>query len=193
MIEDKLIRHIEGTIASPASVQNKQWKLDVGDNGTGGDESELICQDSSGTQHIFETREQSRDWVNQQINISNASLNSSEGTYTPVASNLTNISSATPTVFEWFRIGDHVTIYGELSISIVASSFSTGLELSLPITSAFSETRNASGLLIERDFGALPVYSDIYAETTNNTLYFRFVSEVIGIKNFNFKCTYKVI
>jgi len=66
--EDKLVRRIEGTLASPAGVQNKQHKFDVGSD-TGRDRTRHIYKDSSTKEHIFITLEEVEDIVSEQISV----------------------------------------------------------------------------------------------------------------------------
>lgn len=56
--ENKQIRHIEGTLASPASSQNKQLTVNVDTGGGTVDLTELIYENSSGGKHVFVTKEQ---------------------------------------------------------------------------------------------------------------------------------------
>ena len=50
--EDNTIYHIEGTTAAPASVLNKQWKIDVGLDGST-DITPLTATDAAGTPHEY--------------------------------------------------------------------------------------------------------------------------------------------
>jgi len=62
-VENKLVRRNEGTIASPAGLQNKQFKFDVGDDGAGGDETRMIYKDSATKTHEFWTVEEAKRWI----------------------------------------------------------------------------------------------------------------------------------
>jgi hypothetical protein len=62
-IEPKLVRRVEGTIASPAGLQNKQFKFDVGDDGAGGDQTRMIYKDSGTIEHEFWTVEEAKAYI----------------------------------------------------------------------------------------------------------------------------------
>lgn len=78
-----------------------------------------------------------------QIN-GNGVVRSLSGTYTPTVSNTTNVDSSTPLAAQYFRVGDVVTVAGEVDVDPTAA-LTTSFELSLPIASNFSATNNAGG------------------------------------------------
>lgn len=72
--ENKQVRRIEGTIASPAFTQVKQHKFDVGvDAVSGRDRTQHIYKDASTTEHVFITKEETEDLINESTVASGAS------------------------------------------------------------------------------------------------------------------------
>lgn len=61
-VDPKLVRRIEGTIASPAGLQTKQHKFDVGDS-SGRDRTQHIYKDSSTFEHVFITKDEIEDLI----------------------------------------------------------------------------------------------------------------------------------
>lgn len=77
-VDPKLVRRIEGTTGSPAAVQTKQHKFDVGDSG-GRDRTEHIYKDAATSEHVFITKEHTEDLITDAI-----STSSSGGAFTVV-------------------------------------------------------------------------------------------------------------
>jgi hypothetical protein len=77
-VDPKLVRRIEGTTGSPAAVQTKQHKFDVGDSG-GRDRTEHIYKDAATAEHVFITKEHTEDLISDAI-----STSSSGGAFTVV-------------------------------------------------------------------------------------------------------------
>lgn len=113
---------------------------------------------------------------------SSPSTGGTSGTYTPTLTNTTNVTSSSAKVAQWMRVGNVVTVSGRVDINPAIGSTLTQLEVSLPIASAFTGTgagENCAGVFGSRgtDAGAL---GTIYAEETNNTALFEFMSNPAG-------------
>lgn len=67
------------------------------------------------------------------------------GTYTATISNTTNVSSNTPEVWQYLRVGDVVTVSGTITIA-TTSSGNTILEFSLPFASNMTLATQCTGL-----------------------------------------------
>lgn len=67
------------------------------------------------------------------------------GSYTPVASNLTNLDSAVPSVASWSRKGNVVTVSGRITLNATADNLDTGVELTLPFASNLANSEDISG------------------------------------------------
>jgi len=66
-IVNRLIRNVIDSIGSPITIQNKQAKLTVDDNGAGRDRSRWIVKDNSGVEHTFPSYEEMVDYVESYI------------------------------------------------------------------------------------------------------------------------------
>lgn len=69
------------------------------------------------------------------------------GTYTPVATGIVNVVSATPYLCAYARVGDVVMLSGRADCSPTAVGIQTAVRITLPIPSAISEGPQASGTL----------------------------------------------
>jgi len=185
-----LIRHIEGLIGTPATIQNKQIKTDIGENGSGRDRSQLVYKDSAGVEHVFGTTEELKDYVDEQISI-NTNLSSSEGTYSPNVALTSNCTFVANTSFNWFRLGSYVTIYG-----LYTFNFSEGLncffDIDLPVSSNFTSTNDASGSVGDVNLSSASYISSIIAVAAGDYLRINFKPSSGGNSQLSIYCTYKV-
>ncbi|MDB5230443.1 MAG: hypothetical protein JWN76_1248 [Chitinophagaceae bacterium] len=76
-------------------------------------------------------------------NVSAANLLS--GTYTPGMTSATNVSSTTINTAQWMRVGNVVTVSGNLQIVVTASNTLTTFYLALPISSSFTSSSQLAG------------------------------------------------
>lgn len=67
------------------------------------------------------------------------------GTYTPTVSAGLNTSARTPSVCQWMRVGNVVTVSGMVTVTITANSATTSIAVTLPIASAITSSNEASG------------------------------------------------
>lgn len=116
------------------------------------------------------------------------------GTYTPTLTNGTNITSSTAYPCQYMRVGNVVTVTGSVSITPTAAGTAL-IDISLPIISAFTVSRQASGFI---SYNASTVahsgYGSIYSESTNDRLQTRFNAGVGGTdQEWHFTATYQVI
>lgn len=70
------------------------------------------------------------------------------GSYTPSATNDTNVAASTPGVFYHFRLGNFCFAIGTAAIDPTAATTITRLELSLPIASNISSSVQLSGGMV---------------------------------------------
>lgn len=68
------------------------------------------------------------------------------GTYTPTLTNTTNVAASTAHTMFWLRVGNTVTVAGEVEVDPTASASSTLLGISLPIASAFTDPDQLAGV-----------------------------------------------
>ena len=75
-VVQRLIRWIWGTIAAPASIENKQASFNEGDNGSGRDRTQMVAKGPTGTNHVFVTLDEIEDYVQQEIDDSTSATTS---------------------------------------------------------------------------------------------------------------------
>lgn len=67
------------------------------------------------------------------------------GTFTPTATGVTNVTTATPLQGQWMRVGSTVTVSGAVEITQTANG-ATAWELTLPVGSNFSSPLDGAGV-----------------------------------------------
>ena len=112
------------------------------------------------------------------------------GTYTPTLTNTTNISASTPRLCSWIRVGNVVTVGGQLDIDPTALG-DTLLGISLPIASALTTAYQLGGsgsstAIVNESYGIEADAANDRAsmknkavDLTNHTVAFTFTYEVL--------------
>jgi len=67
------------------------------------------------------------------------------GTYTPTLTNTTNVAASTSRLANWKRVGNEVTVSGQVDITPTAANVDTLLGMSLPIASALTTAFQLGG------------------------------------------------
>jgi hypothetical protein len=114
---------------------------------------------------------QSPEGTSSQIEVGNMF---SSGTYTPTFSAETNGIVVTPNSATFIKVGGIVTCSIQMEITLDGGETNGTFELSLPVASNFTTTKNLFGLMQWSTGGtslAEIVGLDIYAETTNYTCF----------------------
>jgi hypothetical protein len=91
------------------------------------------------------------------------------GTYIPVVSSTANIDATSVGAFQWSRVGNVVTVSGQVDITPTATSTTTSLLLSLPVGSAMASFGRLAGCATSIDaFTTAPtnIAAAVYAETS---------------------------
>jgi hypothetical protein len=129
-------------------------------------------------------------------NISSGTLSSARlhttvdsGTYTPTLTNSVNISASTSYVCQWLRIGNVVTVSGNVDVTCTSGAgVATSLELTLPVASDFASANQAGSVGRHNSSpcggGANPssnrVYIDWFSSTGSSTpLFFTFTYLIV--------------
>jgi hypothetical protein len=110
-----------------------------------------------------------------------------DGVWAPALTNTTNVGASTPYECSYMRVGNTVTVSGRVDIDATATG-TTVLEMSLPIASNFSATNKAGGTAASSINTVIP----IYAEVTNDRLYFIYTASVTTNESFHFSATYRI-
>ena len=121
-----------------------------------------------------------------------ALTNATSGTYTPTLTNVANLDSSTAIVTQYGRIGNFVTVSGQVNADATAAAgTTTQLRFSLPIASAFTQTYQLGGAGNPQSALSAPVY--IYADTTNDAAIMEWRSQSTGNLAFYFTFSYLVL
>jgi hypothetical protein len=91
------------------------------------------------------------------------------GTYTPTLFNTTNVDSSTPSVMGYMRVGNTVTVYGEVLINVTSGSSATVLGMTLPISSNLTGGGDLGGSVHSN--GAPSNSGSITGDITNDRAY----------------------
>ena len=84
------------------------------------------------------------------------------GTYTPTLTNSTNVAASTAYVCQYLRLGNTVTVSGQVDIDPTTASTSTDLRMSLPIAATFGALSYCAGTAVCNTVAqSLPVVADV--------------------------------
>lgn len=111
------------------------------------------------------------------------------GTYTPTLTNQTNVAASTAYACQYMRVGNTVTVSGQVDIDPTAAG-ATLLLMTVPINSAFNAVEQAGGAAICGTVAGLAV---AVAAISANTVGFFWVAVDTANRNFQFTFTYRVI
>jgi hypothetical protein len=111
------------------------------------------------------------------------------GTYTPTLTHVTNITTSANYITGYLRVGNIVTVSGEITISNTGTG-NTQIDIELPIPSNFSQVNQLGG--VGSSYGTQECAA-IYANPTPNTAAFRYLASTTSSKNWFFTFTYQVI
>lgn len=113
------------------------------------------------------------------------------GVYTPTLTNVTNIATSSSGANQYMRVGDTVTVSGQVLIDTTATGDFI-LRMSLPIASDFSASSRYCG----GTFASLTVYGEagaVLANAATSTAEFRGKTTSAASQSLSFTFTYKVI
>lgn len=111
------------------------------------------------------------------------------GTYTPTLTNTTNVASSTASSCQYMRVGNVVTVSGQVAITPTATG-NTVLGLSLPIASALTATNELGGTGMAQ---ATTQAITIYADATNDRALVRMQAAATTALTYAFSFTYRVL
>jgi hypothetical protein len=111
------------------------------------------------------------------------------GTYTPTLTNVTNVASSTAVTCQYMRVGNVVTVSGQVSITATAGAAATVLDMSLPIASAFTLERQAGGVFSNGG----NKYGRVAANATDDRFSFSYNAPDASVAVMFFNVTYQVI
>jgi hypothetical protein len=115
------------------------------------------------------------------------------GTYTPTLTNTTNVTSSTAVECHYMRVGNVVTVSGQVLFTATSASADTQVDMTLPVASNISVARQvggAGGCISAGEFGESVAIVGIAATDTAG---FRCRPSVTTNQTYNFSFTYRVI
>lgn len=117
------------------------------------------------------------------------------GTYTPTLANTTNIDSSTASpLTRWMRVGNVVSVSGQVAIDVTAAAAATSLFISIPIASTIGATSSLSGTAARLDTSAVTLAGLIYGETSGNRARLDFYSDaIVASRTWMFTFSYVVV
>lgn len=122
--------------------------------------------------------------------INTAPLIIASGTYTPTLTNTTNVAASTAFVCQYMRVGNVVTVSGQVQID-TTSAAATLLEMSLPIASDFITASQCGGTAANLN-AAAQESAGIQGVTANDTAGFNFLAIATANQNWFFSFTYLI-
>jgi hypothetical protein len=112
------------------------------------------------------------------------------GEYTPTSTNAVNVSSSTPLVAFWQRIGGYVTVNG--SVSVTSTGTNAVITLTLPIASDLAMITDASGVMsIQGSAGLEQGY--ITGDSSGDQANFSIITSSTGTYTIYYQYKYKIL
>lgn len=120
-----------------------------------------------------------------------ASSTTSSGTYTPTLTNGANVASSTTTISHYVRIGNQVTVYGQINVfPTSAASVATVLNISLPVASNFTTITDSQGVVATYN-PSTAISVRLEADDTNDSAILQFTA-TSGNPRFDYSFIYTV-
>ena len=115
------------------------------------------------------------------------------GTYTPTLTGVTNVSSSTPRLATYMRVGNTVTVAGQIDVTPTANNTQTTIGISLPIASAFTTAYQAGGSGHTIANTAAGHGASIQADATNDRVEMDYYETHGATDTISYTFTYQVI
>ena len=123
------------------------------------------------------------------LTVSGTGGNVFSSTYTPTLTNSTNVAASTTGSCQYMRVGNVVTVSGQVSVDPTAAAVLTVLLISLPIASTFSSSRSAGGSAasVSNIYGEV---GGILGNTTTDEFELRLLPSSLANQSYAFQATY---
>jgi hypothetical protein len=115
------------------------------------------------------------------------------GTYTPTLFNTTNVATSTAYECQYLRVGNTVTVSGQVDIDPTLAATDTVLGMSLPVASALAAARQLGGAGAITTPGRYGEGTAISADLTNDRAQFLLRTTSVNNSSYNFSFTYRVL
>ncbi len=119
------------------------------------------------------------------------SLGFADGTYTPGLTNVANLAASTAYACQYMRVGDTVTVSGQVDIDPTLAATATQLGIDLPVASNFANANECGGTAAAS--GIAGQVAAIRADVANNRAELVYISGDITNQPMYFSFTYLVL
>lgn len=113
------------------------------------------------------------------------------GTYTPTLTNSANLSASTARLCTFNRVGNSVTVSGQVDIDPTTTATLTTLGISLPVASNFTTAFQAGGS--GAAIGVADAAAGIQSDATNDRATFQYVCTDVTNHTMTFTFTYQIL
>lgn len=169
------LKFTSGTLLTSAEEGAVEFLTDkfYGTITTGAARKEITLNDAALTSGVFPIATTNGRLTNSSFSTTTLTA----GTYTPTATNVTNITSSTPNISSYNRIGNTVTVFGSVLVTNTVAVASE-VDVSLPIASNLNAATDLSGSGTMDTTASSNIY--INADTTNDRARIFFTSVGVG-------------
>jgi hypothetical protein len=116
------------------------------------------------------------------------------GTYTPTLTNTTNVAASTPVECFYTRVGNVVTVTGQVSIDVTTTLTDSVLLMTLPIASTFTVARNCGGTGASSTSGTYGTETiAIMGNVASGSAEFRLRPASVANLDYRFSFSYRVL
>lgn len=120
-------------------------------------------------------------------------LGITEGSYMPTLTNTANIDASTAYVTNYLRVGSAVHVWGRVDIDATTTITNTQMGMSLPVASNFADIQDLGGTAIVISNVAPSNVFALYADATNDRVFFQGRPTNTGLIAYSFHFSYKII
>lgn len=113
------------------------------------------------------------------------------GTYTPTLYNTTNVAASTARLATYYRVGNTVTVSGQLDIDPTSTLTATLLGISLPIASAFTTAYQLGGTACATAIAGMS--AGIEADATNDRASLKYIAVDVTNQTMAYQFTYTIL
>lgn len=115
----------------------------------------------------------------------------SSGTYTPMLTNVVNLTASTAYQCQWMRVGNIITISGKVDVDPILTATSTQLGISFPVASNLANTEDCAGTAFAPDVAGQG--AAILGDAVNDRAQMQWMSVDVTNQPFYFTFTYEVL
>jgi hypothetical protein len=116
--------------------------------------------------------------------------NLTEGSYTPTLTGVANVAASTAYVTWYYRVGNRVHVFGQVSVDPTSASTLVQLGISLPVASTFSTSSELSGTAVST--GVAGLNGRIIADGGNNRAELQIFTSDAANQTYAFEFSYKL-